>query len=267
MANNDPRPLGSLNDPNPLPTPAQQVMALDTFINGSAPDLGGIYLDPETIANALGARYKSEYRMPLTPKIMDTWKRMSDEEMAIRYHNFLKNNPEFPDIFKGDELRDMFTKPSRGAREGQGPLGAYIEVYHRMHTKNDSVTVKSAFNTRYEIPFLISLLNALVAPLPPAAAEHLRAVAAASAASAAGGGGGAARDELNARANGYVPPRPRPQPRMRLVDPSMYAAMANGYMPPRGYRGGARRSRKTRRGRSRKSSRRRSSKTRSRSNP
>jgi hypothetical protein len=247
--------MANANDPtNPRSESAsEQVTALDNFLNGSSVDLGGVYLEPETIANALGARYKSMYRMRLTPKIIDTWKRMSDEEMAIRYHNFLRNNRDFPDIFKGDELRDMFTKPSRASRDDQGPIGAYIGVYQRMHSKNNSSIAKSAFNTQYEIPFLISLLNALFSPLPPAAEEHLRSVAAARAgsAAAAAGGGGGAQNEFSARQNGYVPLGRRGGTNTKRHYTSHH----------RPWEGGARRRRKMRRGRSRKSSRGRSRKT------
>jgi hypothetical protein len=76
--------------------------------------------------------------------------------------------------------------------------------------------------------------------------------ASAAAAAAAGGGGGITRGELNARANGYLPLGRRSGTNTKRHYTSYH----------RPWEGGARRSRKTRRGRSRKSSGGRSSKTR-----
>jgi hypothetical protein len=173
-------------------------------------------------------------------------------EARIRYNLFLRDNPNFPDLFKNHI--QFFYHFSRGP-ESISPYDLYTLIYYEQdeefakehpgegRSSPARIKFKSDFNSTYELKYFNSILNALTNPLPADAEREIdiatngqysrnkaarAARAAADAAAAAAGGGGGA------------------------------AAGGGG-----GYRGGARRSRKTRRRRSSKSSRGRSSKLRS----
>jgi hypothetical protein len=126
------------------------VMALDNLIQGRATDLGGIYLVPQTIANALGGRFKKEYLGPIKLLFYGPFRSISPKEMAIRYELFLLQNPEFPDDFKAKELKNYFINTQLEPRLSGGKSGidyAYTLAFQRQHGRINTPDLRSAFNT------------------------------------------------------------------------------------------------------------------------
>jgi hypothetical protein len=175
----------------PIPAPEAQLQALTYFLDGTAADLGGVRLVPGTIAKVLN--YKaSQYRGILPRKVTDVWNQMPSSELKRRYEMFLEANPEFPGLFRNADFKADFIRNgvlNDGSAVLFGAITSPIELYKRAlsadFAKNGAQnqrTHMSQFNTLYELPYYISILNALLVPMQGAANGG-----------AGGGGGGGYR--------------------------------------------------------------------------
>lgn len=170
MANNNVEPI------NWRAERRAQFEAVYKFAFGEADDLGGIHLVPQ---NLTYFNYDSDLIDNLIPKVYAIWSRLPNKEMAIRYDMFLKNNPEFSDLYKTEEFRKVLTNPSGAPADFEtanagpyGPMYVFNKAYdikHPPHVQR-SYDIFTTYYLRDGLHFYSSLLNALLTPLPPMAA-------------------------------------------------------------------------------------------------
>jgi hypothetical protein len=125
--------------------------------------------------------YKKYYRFLINNLIYSTLDTISPKDMKFRYKLFLLNNDEFPEEFKREQFKNFFIntemRPALRIKDGKAiPPAAYAyrELFdQKTHRTGVSPEIISEYNNTYEIPYYISLLNAIFTPLTEAGRQSV----------------------------------------------------------------------------------------------
>jgi hypothetical protein len=146
--------------PESIKSDMEQRIALERFTEANNnKSIRLVYINPKTVQTYFNDEYSLN---TLISKVNNLWNNLSETDATFRYDTYLSKDPNFPSIFKTDSFRDNFLAiiPNKEGRKGQRPSDIY-ELY-----LSNSTNSVSNFNSKYLIPYYVSILNALLVRLP-----------------------------------------------------------------------------------------------------